>query len=77
MPGWFSRFISYLGLSKPLLDASYFQQILSKVTQQRELNGYVERFIQKIVPRTEDQFILFGDLGGAFHSFVRDIRSTH
>lgn len=74
-PSWLRTLIIRLGLSKPLWSEFAFKDLLQKLTEERELNGYIGRFVQKIVPSENDQFIIFGSLGGAFHSFVRDLEN--
>ena len=73
VPGIFSRFTQWIGLSHPLWNASYFQKILSDITKQREMSGYACHFIQKMTPHDGDQFILFWGLERFFHSLARDV----
>ena len=53
--------------------ADEFKKLLTQVTNERELNGFIDQFIQKIIPIKADNFIILGNLKGAFHSLVRDL----
>ena len=75
LPSMLSRFTYRLGLSQAMWDSRDFQEIMATITQQRELNGYVDRFIQKMAPADGDQFILLGNLSGAIHSLARDLNA--
>lgn len=72
-PGTFSQFLEFLRLKKSLWEASKFQQLMQQTTVARELNGFIGRFVKKITPQNGDQFVLFGNLNGAFHSLVRSL----
>ena len=72
-PTVFSRIMRWFGLTKPLWDAYEFQKLLSRVTNERELNGLMNQFVQKFIPVKDDNCIIFGNLEGAFHSLVRGL----
>ena len=72
-PGYFNRFIHWLGFIEPLWDIWSFKLLLERVTKERELNGYIGRFILKFDPPPGSEFIVFGDLNSAFASFSRDL----
>ncbi len=74
LPGYYDRFLRWVGLRKALWTAQSFRLLLEQITKERELNSYLGRFIFKLDSRPGSKFIIFGDLHGAFHSFVRDLR---
>lgn len=59
--------------SWPLWHAELFAQLLKKITKAHEELGYIDKFVVKMKPNAGSQFILWGDLQGAFHSLVRDL----
>jgi hypothetical protein len=69
------RFFDWLGIWPLSLSIDGFDQLLTDVTKQRELQGYHGDFIQKIVPKPDDRYIFFGEMFGAFHSLIRDLTS--
>lgn len=74
MPGFFGSIARFFGFSKtPIWSASDFAILLEKLTNKRETNGYLGRFVQKLIPATGTKIILLGDLHGAFHSLTRDL----
>lgn len=70
-PNIFSRALIRLGLKKVAWSAYDLKKALIDVTRHRELEGYEGRFVQIIEPLEGDNFIIWGDLHGAFHSLVR------
>ncbi len=73
--GFLSSILERLGLIHPLWSIDCFKKITEEAIAVRELNGYIGRFVQKIAPTPASQFIIIGDLHGAFHSLVRDLTS--
>jgi ABC-type branched-subunit amino acid transport system substrate-binding protein len=80
-PPWFTRIINWIkGLfgfsAPPKWDANQFQSLLKDVTEWRckKLKRVVERSISI---GTGDYCFVWGDLHGAFHSFVRDLQELH
>lgn len=63
-----------LGLhNPPAWTPEFFQQQLNDISKLRETNGYKENFICKVTPTLQSKIVIFGNLQGAFHSFVRDL----
>lgn len=74
-PTWIKRLGQFFGLiQKPLWKAEQLKELLEAITDWRQTNGYNGRFVEKMYPKPGSQFILFGDLHGAFHSLVRDLQ---
>ncbi len=73
LPSFFEKLLRRIGIKKPLWTVESFIALLKQITKDRELNGYIGRFIQKMVPEPGTQFIIFGNLHSAFHSLVRDL----
>lgn len=73
VPNFFSRSLSRFGLTKPLWSPTDLKQLLIQVTKQRELNGDIGRFVRILETKGDESFFIWGDLHGAFHSFVRDL----
>ncbi len=69
---WWNRALIYVGLSK---EASMddFQALLKKVIDQRKYTIDSRYLAERIEPVAGDQFIIWGDVSGAFHSLVRDL----
>jgi len=72
-PGYFERFGRWIGLKKPLWTIEAFNSLLKTVTKERELSGYIGRFVVKIDPDPGTEFVIFGDLHAGLHSLVRDL----
>jgi ABC-type branched-subunit amino acid transport system substrate-binding protein len=74
-PSLFTKLGRFVGLIKePLWTPEYFKELLETVTDSRQTNGYNGRFVEKIIPKSESHYIVFGDLHGAFHSLVRNLQ---
>lgn len=73
--GTMRRFLNWLGVWPLSWSIDGFYQLLTDVTKQRELQGYYDDYIQKITPESDDRFIFFGEIFGAFHSLIRDLTS--
>ncbi len=66
--------LATLGLHHhPAWTPEFFQQQLNEVSKLREEKGYKENFVCKISPTLQSKIVIFGNLQGAFHSFVRDL----
>ncbi|GEM_PF-880937 len=75
-PGWFEKASRFFGIKKrPLWNAKNLENLLETMVDEREKNGYIDRFVQKLAPPADSRFIIFGDLHGSFHSLVRDLTS--
>lgn len=70
---FFYNFLEKIGLYKPIFSPLQAKKLLKSITRRRELDGYGERFIQKIMLQKNDKILIFGDICGALHSFVRDL----
>ncbi len=51
----------------------HFTDLLKEVTAERKKKGCEGEYIQKLSPSLDAEFVLFGDLFGAFHSLLRDM----
>jgi len=72
IPSRFDRFLRFIRIkSQPLWDAKRFKTLLKNVTNFRENNGYMGRFVKRITPEPSARFIMWGDLFGSFHSLAR------
>lgn len=72
-PGVFRRFISWFGASYPAWDARAFKTLLKSLVTSRERDELRGEFAEQYKPHKGDEFIVWGDLFGAFHSLVRDL----
>lgn len=73
LPRWYGRVLSWFGVSNKKFNISAFQTLLSEVTHSREDKKVPTAFCEQYSPSAQDHFIIFTDLFGAFHSFVRDL----
>jgi branched-chain amino acid transport system substrate-binding protein len=74
MQGWISTIAHFFGFSStPVWSAQEFATLLGQLTNQRETNGYIGRFVQKLAPETGTKIIVISDLYGSFHSLLRDL----
>ena len=80
-PGFLGRKINntmvFLGLKKrPNWSSSYFKYLLEKRIKEREDKGKSSKFeyVYRIVPSEKSRFIVWGDMSGAYHSFVRALQ---
>jgi len=75
MPGLFDRFLHWIGFIKDdAFPMQSFQELLYEVTRERRQRYPQGRLIQKIEPKSDSLFIIWGELNGAFHSLVRDLQ---
>lgn len=54
-----------------------FKDLLVRVTNARESNGYMGRFVVKMHPVPKTKFVIWGDIQGAYHSLVRDLTELY
>jgi branched-chain amino acid transport system substrate-binding protein len=73
LPSFAKRLLYTLGVQKPYWSTYSFVSLLQQVTQLRNDKGYKGDFVQKIIPSDDTKYVLWGNLQGAFHSFVRDL----
>lgn len=66
-------FWELLGLGKKLWTIENFKSLLSSVTKRLHIDGFYGDYIIKFTALPYTQFVIFGDLHGALHSFVRDL----
>ncbi|MBD3231170.1 ABC transporter substrate-binding protein [Candidatus Dependentiae bacterium] len=66
------KVLDFIGIRKEFWNVEDFQEILKKVTNERA-KKHTGNFIVKITPTSKTDFIIFGDLHGAFHSLVHDL----
>ena len=72
-PGFFSRLLYKLHIKKEVWTPKIFEAQIKKLIHDRELNSYKGDFLLKSDPEVGSKFIVWGDVQGAFHSFVRDL----
>ena len=71
---WWQKIWDVVTFSKKKgFPAEEFENLLTKVTNNRENNGYIGRFVHKFYPEEKEKFIVFGDLHSSLHSLVRDL----
>lgn len=58
-------------IKKPVWSASFFKTLLTTQAKEREGKGLTGNVICKITTTEKSKFVVFGNLQGAFHSFVR------
>lgn len=75
VPNWFWLKVEKLGFTRDAWSASHFKRLLQAVVNRRMYEGFQGRFVQKFEPSPATNFIIFSEIDGEFHSFVRDLRS--
>lgn len=73
---FFSKVFNFTGLRSYPFSIAMLENILNDVLadrEQLEVGGDGE-IVQKIFPEPDAKFVVFGDLQGAFHSFIRDLQ---
>lgn len=73
-PSIYERIFNALGLKKLPYTIDLFKQLLEEVVLQRESMVLSGEIVQKIFPGPDEQIVIFGDLQGAFHSCIRDLK---
>lgn len=73
-PSIWSNLLSYVGIKSPFWMPEDLTDLLTEVTRSRESHGMQGNFVQKVMVEPDDKVVLFGDIRGAFHSFVRDMQ---
>jgi len=69
---WWQKIWDYITFStKETFPVDQFEQLLTSAINRRENDGYIGRFVHKVIPKDDEQFIVLGDLHGSFHSLVR------
>ncbi len=71
------KILDFIGLKKELWSANNFKNSLTDIINQRKKLGYNKNYVIKITPRQKTDFIIFGDLQGAFHSLARDLNELN
>lgn len=66
---------TFLRLAKPpLFSAGFFKTLIETITKEREAKGQTGGpIICKVTATENSKFVIFGNLQGALHSFVRDL----
>ena len=65
---------NFIGMKKhPVWSPSYFIYMLEKLIDQRKKKNYEPEHVLRLVPSPQARFVVWGDLGGAFHSLTRDL----
>jgi hypothetical protein len=72
-PQWFQRIAMRAGWSDSFWDWRSFKTAINTLTEQRAKEALPNDFSERFTPEGKDQFIIWGDLYGAFHSLVRDL----
>jgi len=66
--------LSFVGLhTQQAFSASFFKAQLESLFKIRQEQGYTRNSIVKIQTSPQSQFVIFGNVQGAFHSLVRDL----
>lgn len=63
--------------TKPLWTITDFASLLTTVTKFRESHNQTELFINKITQNSAHNYVIWGDLHGAFHSLTRDLDALY
>ena len=74
LPGFIDKLLIKIYLYRPAWNEWDFAALLKRVVKNREERRYSGRFVQKIKPNPESQFVIFGNLHGAFHSLLHDLQ---
>jgi len=73
-PRLWKRVLKKVGLyRKPIFSSQKFKQLLIKTAAARENRGFKDRFVSGLMVEPTTEFVVFADIYGAFHSFVRDL----
>lgn len=73
-PSIYARVLNALGIKKFPYTIELFKQLLEEIVLQREPSGFVGEIVQKVFPGSDEQIVIFGDLQGALHSSIRDLK---
>lgn len=73
-PSIFTRTLNTLGLKKIPYTAAMFKQLLEETVVARESIAPAGELIEKIFAGSDEQIVIFGDLQGALHSLIRDLK---
>ena len=72
---WLDRLIRFLSLKKqPRWNAKTFRSLIEKITRERTSQKKQTPHFKTIQVTPKNRLFLFGDLQGAFHSMVRDLK---
>ena len=72
IPSFMTRILTKMGVrSKPLWSPAEFKALVQRVVNQREINGFVGRYVVRKVLPPQTNVVIVGELHGAFHSLVR------
>ncbi len=76
--GLFRRALEYFGFAKPpVWTVDMFKETLVRVTDARVKRGYDGYVGIKFTPKPGAQLFIWGDIQGAFHSFVRTLQQVN
>lgn len=69
-----NRFLQFLRIKQAeLWSVEVFKGQLERLAESRTKRGFTGNFIHKLIPNPGSQFVIVGDLQGAFHSLVCNI----
>ena len=78
VPSLWDLFLYKTGLKKwPGWHAQGFAQLIHELTNNRESQGLIGRYVLKMKPAPGSSLYIWGDLQGAFHSLVRDLQELY
>lgn len=67
--------LSWVGLySPPTWTPSYFESLLKESTIRLQQHKVRKNIVYKVTPKAGTQLVVWGDVSGAFHSFVRGLQ---
>lgn len=74
-PSFWTRLLQWFGYGKTndLFDTAHVKQLIYEVIQRRELEAFYGKHVVTLPLGAGEHLVVFGDLQGAFHSFVRDL----
>jgi len=76
--GKLQTIFSWVGLQKKQLwTPEYFAESIARATKLLKLRGVKKNIIYKIATKPDTGLIIWGDLQGAYHSFVRGLQKLH
>jgi len=73
LPTWYDRLGSFIYRSSSEKQIARLEGLLSQVVTAREAQGYGQQHVELLQHQAGDKIVVWGDLFGAYHSFVRGL----
>ncbi len=73
-PSIYARVLNTLGLKKFPYTIDLFKHLLEEIVSQKDSLALTGEIVQKVFPGADEQIVVFGDLQGALHSLLRDLK---